>query len=152
MRTRRLLACALAPSCLLILAASGAAATKVNLRGTWRCCGSGGAGAQTWKITSTGTSGSIAGSGGGGSYTFPIKGRVTGHTVTLTTGPYAQLPSYSATFKGTVSARSRSMSGTWTSNVGQSGTWTAVLKSRPKGKRSHGHHKKHHKTHHKHKK
>jgi hypothetical protein len=49
--------------------------------------------------------------------------------MTLTTGPYNQLPNYSATFKGTISAASNSMSGTWTDNQGQSGTWTSTLTS-----------------------
>ena len=74
-------------------------------------------------------SGTFSGSGAGGPYTFPITGKIVGSSVTLTTGPYAQLPSYSATFSGTVSKSGKTMSGTWTSDESQSGTWTATLTS-----------------------
>ena len=49
----------------------------------------------------------------------------------LTTGPYTQLPSYSATFTGTISANGKTMKGGWTSNHSQSGTWTATRTSAP---------------------
>lgn len=129
MRARRIVVFLLAGSFALIAAGVGAARTSTSLRGTWSCCGSGGAGAQTWKINSMSSGGSFSGSGGGGAYTFPITGKIVGSSVTLTTGPYAQLPSYSATFKGTVSKSGKTMSGTWTSNESQSGTWTATLTS-----------------------
>ena len=63
----------------LALATAGLAAAKVSsdTGGTWSCCGAGGAGAQTWKITMS-SSGTLSGSGGGGAYTFPITGKVTG--------------------------------------------------------------------------
>jgi PASTA domain len=127
---RRLVVFVLVGSFALIAAGVGAARTSTSLRGTWSCCGSGGAGAQTWKISSMSASGgSFSGSGGGGAYTFPITGELVGRSLTLTTGPYIQLPSYSATFKGTLSKSGKTMSGTWTSNESQSGTWTAKLTS-----------------------
>lgn len=46
--------------------------------------------------------------------------------MTIVTGPYITDPGYSATFTGTLSASGTSMSGSWKSNVGQSGTWTAT--------------------------
>jgi hypothetical protein len=128
-RGRRTLFLVLAVLCVLTATGAAAAGTSTDLRGTWKCCGSGGAGAQTWKINSMSAGGSFSGSGAGGSYTFPISGKVVGSSVTLTTGPYAQLPSYSATFKGTISKSGKTMSGTWTSNESQSGTWTATLTS-----------------------
>ena len=113
-----------------VLAGAGitAASTSVDLIGTWSCCGSGGAGAQTWKIVSiSSSSGALKGSGGGGGETFPITGKASGRSVTLTTGPYRLLPSYSATFTGKVSTSGLTMSGTWKSNQHQSGTWSSKL-------------------------
>jgi hypothetical protein len=106
------------------------ASTTHNLTGTWSCCGSGGAAAQTWNVTAMDlSSGSFSGNGSGGGFTFPITGTATGDTVKLTTGPYNELPGYSATFSGTISASSNAMSGTWTSSQGQSGTWSSTLTS-----------------------
>ncbi len=114
--------------CATLGATSVAAGPASDLVGTWTCCGSGGAGAQTWKISSiNASSGSFTGSGGGGGITFPIKGTLSGRSVKLTTGPYTQEPSYTATFTGTVATSGKSMSGGWTSNHSQSGTWTATL-------------------------
>jgi hypothetical protein len=107
------------------------ASSHANISGTWSCCGSGGAGAQTWTIKSVSSGGAVSGSGGGGGITFPITGHVSGNSVTLTTGPYNQLKTYTATFKGTVSSNGKSMSGTWSSDEHQSGTWTATRTSAP---------------------
>jgi hypothetical protein len=111
----------------LVVAPAAHASTTHDLRGTWNCCGAGGAGEQDWTITSMGTSsGHFSGRGAGGGYHFPVSGTASGNSVTLTTGPYDELPSYTATFTGTISGDSSTMSGSWSSNGGQSGTWTAT--------------------------
>jgi hypothetical protein len=115
--------------CLLVFGTAVASATPASsLVGTWSCCGAGGAGAQTWKIsTMSASSGAFTGSGGGGGETFPVTGHLTGRSVTLTTGPYKLLTSYSATFTGTLAASAKTISGSWKSTEGQTGTWTARL-------------------------
>ena len=128
---RRLAAACVVMACLsLVTPGLTAAKASSDISGSWSCCGAGGAAAQTWKITMS-PSGTLSGSGGGSPYTYPITGKVTGTSVTLTTGPYTQLPSYSATFTGTISANGRTMTGNWTSNQSQSGTWTATRTSAP---------------------
>jgi hypothetical protein len=118
---------------LLALPCAAGASTTHDLRGTWACCGPGGAANQTWTITSMDqSSGVFSGTGGGGSYTFPVTGTADGNAVTFTTGPYDQLPSYSATFTGTISADSKSMAGDW-GNSSQSGTWKATRDTVPPG-------------------
>jgi hypothetical protein len=100
------------------------AAGPPDISGTWRCCGAGGAAHQRFVITDT--SGALSGHGGGGFYTYPIRGRIAGSHARIVTGPYKQLPSYTATFKGVVSADGTTIRGTWTSNQHQSGTFTAT--------------------------
>src|ERR1700737_4318028 len=117
-----------------VLGYSGAAAsTTHDLRGTWSCCGAGGAAAQTWTITSMDlASGSLSGNGVGGSFTFPISGVASGDALaSLVTGPYTQLPSYTATFSGAISPNANTMTGQWSDNGGKSGTWTATRTSGP---------------------
>jgi sugar lactone lactonase YvrE len=115
---------------LLVGASPASAATTHDLTGTWSCCGSGGAATQTWTIaTMDKASGAFSGTGQGGSIKMTITGTATGDSVTLTTAYDGS--SYSATFKGTLSADSKSMSGSWESNVGQKGTWTATRPSAP---------------------
>jgi PASTA domain len=117
---------------MLVAAGVTGASAAQDLRGTWSCCGSGGAAAQTWTISSMNlASGSFSGHGAGNAYTFPIKGRVSGSSVTLTTGPYKQLPTYSATFTGKVSGGGARLSGSWKSNESQTGSWTAARTSKP---------------------
>jgi hypothetical protein len=134
----RAVAATLAFACALLLGAvSASASTPHDLTGTWSCCapGSGGVATQTWTITTMDkSSGAFSGSGKGGSYTWPITGNVNGTSVTLTTGPYNELPSYTAVFKGTISADSKTMNGDWDDNPGTpapSGTWTATRPSAP---------------------
>lgn len=74
-------------------------------------------------------SGSFSGTGQGGSIKMTITGNANGDAVTLTTAYDGS--SYSATFKGTLSADSKSMSGSWESNSSQKGTWTATRPSAP---------------------
>ena len=112
--------------------APATASTTHDLKGRWTCCGPGGAGAQDWDITSTSLgSGNFSGTGyypGTNNPFSPISGNVNGASVSLTTGPYIG-SSYSATFTGTISADDKTMSGSWTSNAGQNGTWTATRTS-----------------------
>jgi hypothetical protein len=117
-----LLICAvLAVVCAPLGSTSAAAASTVA--GTWSCCGSGGASAQTWTIAESG--GGLSGSASDGSGTFaPISGKISGGSVEIVTGPYTTDPGYTATFVGTISGET--MSGTWKSNASQSGTWTAT--------------------------
>ena len=109
-----------------VLALAGtASAQELDMRGTWSCCGDGGAGQQDFKITSqngSSFSGTAAYPNGGGDFS-PVSGTISGSNVSLTTGPYYG-SSYSATFTGTVGGDT--MSGTWESNAAQSGTWTAT--------------------------
>ena len=117
----------------LVLAPSiTSAATSFDLKGRWTCCGPGGAGQQDWDITSTNLgSGNFSGTGyypGTNTPFSPISGNANGSSVSLTTGPYIG-SSYSATFTGTISGDNNTMSGSWTSNAGQSGTWTATRTS-----------------------
>jgi hypothetical protein len=117
---------------LVALVGSGpaAASTPHDLTGTWSCCGPGGASGQAWTITSMDkTSGSFSGTGQGGSIQMIITGTASGDSVTLLTDYVGS--SYDATFKGTLSADSKSMSGTWESNASQKGTWTATRPSAP---------------------
>jgi hypothetical protein len=107
------------------------AADSPDITGTWKCCGAGGAAAQTWVITS-GT-GTLSGHGSGGPYTFPISGTVSGNRATIITGPYDQLPGYTGTLTATISADGNTISGSWTSNIGQSGTFTATRTGAPAG-------------------
>jgi hypothetical protein len=104
------------------------ASTTVDLIGTWSCCGaSGGAANQTWTINSADKStGKFSGTGGGGTFTFPVSGTATGNNIQITTGPYDQLPGYTATFTGTIAADTNSMAGKWNDTNAQAGTWKAT--------------------------
>ena len=111
----------------LIIGMSAAPAGAAGgISGTWDCCGGGGAGAQDFIITDNG--GSLSGEGvePGGSPFAVISGHVSGTSVTIVTTYDPSFDAgYVATFIGTVSGET--MSGTWTSNADQSGTWTATL-------------------------
>jgi hypothetical protein len=121
---------------LLTGAGSASASTTHDLTGTWECCGAGGAGHQFFEITTMSQqSGSFSGqarTSPTGNPFSPITGTANGDSVSLTTGPYNG-SSYSATFTGTIAASNNSMAGSWTSNAGQSGTWTATRTSGPNG-------------------
>ena len=109
-----------------VSAGSARAAGTPDLAGTWKCCGPGGAAAQNFVITS-GT-GALAGTGElpGGSVFATITGSVSGTAVTIVTTYNSFSPGYVATFVGTLSTDQGMITGTWTSNVGQSGAWTAT--------------------------
>ncbi len=104
-----------------------AAPPSVNISGTWNCCGSGGAGAQQWTISED-AAGSLSGSASNSGAVFAsISGTVSENNVTVVT-TYSSPAGYVATFTGTVTG-SNTMSGSWSSNAQQSGTWTATLTS-----------------------
>jgi hypothetical protein len=105
-----------------------AAATKYDIAGKWSCCGTGGAGAQDFVITSG--SAALAGTD-----TYPsggvfakISGTLTGGTVKIVTAYTGS--SYVATFSGTRSPGGNTMSGQWAAGATK-GTWTAVRVSGP---------------------
>ncbi len=77
------------------------------------------------------SSGGFSGTGKGGCCTFPVKGTATGDKVTLTTGPYEPLTSYSATFTGTLSADSKTLTGSWEDLGKSKGTFTATRPTAP---------------------
>jgi sugar lactone lactonase YvrE len=78
-------------------------------------------------------SGAFSGKGQGGCCTFPVNGTANGNSVTLTTGPYEPLTSYSATFTGTISADGKTITGEWDDDASPepSGTFTATRDSVP---------------------
>jgi len=110
--------CALAPA---------GALGSVDITGTWHCCGAGGAAEQTFKIKDSG--GNLSGSATvpSGEVFASISGDVSGSSVTIVTTYNSYAAGYVATFSGKVASSGRSMSGSWKSNAGQSGTWTAML-------------------------
>ncbi len=107
--------------------AGGARAAEApDLTGTWNCCGAGGAAAQDFVITSG--RGGLAGRGElpGGQVFSAISGSVSGDAVTIVTTYNSFSPGYVATFVGTLSPDQGTITGTWTSNIGQAGAWTAT--------------------------
>ncbi len=112
---------------MLAVAGSGLARTTASdLTGTWHCCGAGGAAAQDFVITSG--KGSLAGKAQlpGGQVFATITGSVSGKSVTIITTYNSFAPGYVAPFVGTLSADDGTITGTWTSNRGQAGTFTAT--------------------------
>ncbi len=99
-----------------------------NITGTWSCCGAGGAGVQTFDITDDGGSLSGAGLTSGGSQFADITGSASGNHVTIVTTYNDFDPGYVATFVGTISDDGQTISGDWSSNQDQSGTFTATRK------------------------
>lgn len=131
----KLLRIALCAVLLSLAATDGAAAsTGFDLRGKWDCCGQGGAGGQIFNITQMDLgSGAFSGEAlqpSSQARFSPITGTADGNNVSLTTGPYDG-SSYSATFTGTISGDNATMSGSWSSNAGQNGTWTATRTEGP---------------------
>lgn len=120
--------CAAALLALILPAASRAA----NITGTWDVTGSVAAD-QTWTFTA-GT-GALAGEGGGKSfYTWPMAGNLTGNSVSVVT-KYRET-SYTAYFKGTVSADGNTMTGTWSTNPSPApgdSDWKAVRRGSTPG-------------------
>src|ERR1700689_3629773 len=81
--------------------ASAVEAANVDIAGTWKCCGSGGAAAHAMHITDTG--GNLGGTAVSSSGTFAaISGTVSGSHVTIVETYNSFDPGYVATFVGTV--------------------------------------------------
>lgn len=112
-------------------AATAVQAADVDIAGTWNCCGSGGAAASVLRITDSG--GTLGGSGSlpSGTVFATLSGTVSGTHVKLVATYNSFDPGYVGTFVGTVSGDGRAMSGTWTSNQSQSGTWSARVAAVP---------------------
>jgi len=113
-------------ACLLAWVACANASAATDLTGTWKCCGSGGAAGQNFVITSG--QGALAGRAElpGGVVFASITGSVSGTAVTIVTTYNSFAPGYVATFVGTLGEGGNRMTGTWSSNRGQSGSWTAT--------------------------
>jgi hypothetical protein len=110
------------------LGAVGSTQARVaaGLAGTWKCCGAGGAAAQDFVISAG--SGPLHGTAklSSGRVFAAITGRRVGAHVRIVTTYNSFAPGYVAVFVGAVSAGGHAMSGSWTSNAHQSGTWTAT--------------------------
>ena len=106
--------------------AGAASAEAANLTGTWHCCGGGGAAPQDYFITDSG--GGLSGEAQipGGQVFATISGSVGGSQVTIVTTYNSFSAGYVATLIGTLSEDGNTITGTWTSNRGQSGTFTAT--------------------------
>ena len=102
------------------------ASSSKTISGSWSCCGAtGGAAAQNFIINGTTGTGQVP---GGGQFAT-ITDSQSGSAVTIVT----TYPSgYVATFKGSISSNGDEMSGTWTSNANQAGTWVATRFSNAK--------------------
>ncbi len=121
----RRLAVVLTLAMLVLFGVGAASARAADITGTWDCCGDGGAAEQSFTITDSG--GSLSGSAETGGDVFAaITGSVSGDDVEIVTTYNDFAPGYVATFDGTISADGLEMSGDWTSNADQSGTWTAT--------------------------
>lgn len=118
------------------IAASAVAASRAaKITATWNCCGGGGAALQYWTVSES-ASGSLSGSARTATTVFAkITGQVTGHKVRLVTTYNSFSPGYVATFVGKIGTFNLRMSGTWKSNRGQSGKWTALRAKKPKKKK-----------------
>ncbi len=90
-----------------------------TLTGTWNCCGAGGASVQNFIIN--GATG-IAQFPGGSDFAN-LTATLVGNQATIVS-TYTQ-STYVATFKGTLSGST--LTGTWSSNANQTGTFTATL-------------------------
>jgi hypothetical protein len=111
--------------------ASAVQAANDDIAGTWNCCGSGGAAPNAMHITdAAGKLGGKAVSTTGTTFAA-ISGTVSGSHATIVETYNSFDPGYVATFVGTISGDGRSMSGSWTSNAGQSGTWSAQVAAVP---------------------
>lgn len=104
-----------------------ASASSNALDGTWTCCSAGGASPQLWVIGGNG--GVLEDLSGQPFGTFTIS--LSGSTVSMHQIYNSSFGGYTADFNGTLSADGRTMSGSWTSNAGQSGTLTATLNGPP---------------------
>ena len=111
------------------LTAAGAPAASPDITGTWECCGAGGAAPQVFVITHGTTPLQGEATLPSGRVFASITGTVSGNHVSMFQTYNSFAPGYTAIDAGTISADGRTMSGKWTSNAGQAGTWTATLES-----------------------
>jgi hypothetical protein len=102
------------------------AAQAANVAGTWNCCGSGGSAASVLHITDSGSSLGGTAALPSGEVFATIGGTLNGSSVKIVETYNSFDPGYVATFVGAVSSDGKTMSGTWTTNEGQSGTWSAT--------------------------
>jgi hypothetical protein len=98
-----------------------AGAAQTGLNGAWQCCNAGGASSQVFVMN--GGTGTAYQSTAGGEFATISDSNNGGQVKIVTT--YTD-STYVATFLGTLAADDQSMSGTWTSNIGQAGTWSAT--------------------------
>lgn len=98
-----------------------AGAAQTGLNGAWQCCNAGGASSQVFVMN--GSTGTAYLSTAGGEFATITDSDNGGQVKIMTTYTNS---TYVATFLGTLAADDQSMSGTWTSNVGQAGTWSAT--------------------------
>ena len=98
-----------------------AGAAQTGLNGAWQCCNAGGASSQVFVMN--GGTGTAYQSTAGGEFATISDSNNGGQIKIVTTYTNS---TYVATFLGTLAADDQSMSGTWTSNIGQAGTWSAT--------------------------
>jgi hypothetical protein len=111
--------------------ATASGSTTHDLRGTWKTPGiyPGTNTINTIDLASGKFTGRGVGTNGTG-YTWPNTGTITGSKVTWQFGPYDQLPTYTATCKGTLSADGASISGTCTDTFNHPpGAWKIIRTS-----------------------
>lgn len=120
---RAIVLAAVACAWLVLGAPAGSAAPK-GLDGTWECCGAGGAAAQVFEIE--GGAGVARLPGGQVFAAIKASGGTPGGSVTIVTTYNDFAPGYVATFVGTLSQDGGTITGSWTSNRGQEGTFTAT--------------------------
>lgn len=110
---------------LLTAAASPAAwsaGAPPSINGTWTCCDDGGGTAQVWDINGASGTVTTAHSGAGAHGTITVS--YTWPDVTID----EDFPSsgFTEDFSGTVSASGNEMSGTYESDIGSTGSWSAI--------------------------
>ena len=122
---------------LAVLAAAAIAAPRADVAGRWKCCGAGGAAAQVWILHQKG--GRITGVGElpSGRVFAAITGEVRGSAFSMTQIYNSFAPGYIAHVSGTVARGGERLTGVWSSNQHQSGTFTATLvRSKPEKDRA----------------
>jgi hypothetical protein len=92
---------------------------------TWNCCGAGGAAAQVFRFNKN--NGTLQGEAAlpSGQVFAAITGSLDNKNITIITTYNDFAPGYVATFIGTIAESGATMSGNWSSNSNQTGTWTA---------------------------
>lgn len=117
----------LALALLAVLAAVAIAAPRANVTGTWKCCGAGGAAPQVWILHQKGARITGIGELPSGRVFASITGTVQGNKFTMTQIYNSFAPGYIGRVSGTVARGRKRLTGVWSSNRSQSGTFTATL-------------------------